>query len=348
MPAGLRLTSCAASDHPNPAVAVGEIVGHLQNSLAGSPQFALVLVDERIGSRLKTIAGAVHQLLGPDLLLAAVGPHVAGADSLAVSRGSVVVWAVSAVDVIPLGDDHHGGEPTRSADSTILTMAERADGAVAVALRAGPDTPRPTFISGDGRLWRPTEAGILFPAESSSVIQEGGHREIGPAMTVTEAVDRTLRRLDHVPARAVLVDQLETTDAFIDGPSVEFPPLRIVVSSSTGREGEGAHIDVLTVDPEDGSLELAAPVGVGDRVQLIADDPDVATRGIVARILNTWPGHHLAVLVGCDLSSPLRDFPEAAATAAIHTAPQGLTTAVGGRRPWSEIMALVLHISDDD
>lgn len=347
MRAGLRLTSCAASDHPNPAVAVGEVVGHLQNSLDGSPQFTLVLVDERIGSTLSTVAGAVHRLLGPDLLLAAVGPHVAGADHLTVSRGSVVAWALCGVEVAAIDRDSDAG-PIGSARSGVLTMVEHHDGAVTVVLRGGPDIPDAVFISGEGRLWRPAEARILFPPGSATVVRGRGQRDVGPSMVVTEARGRTLLRLDHVTVRAVLVDQLETTDAFVDGPSIEFPPLRIVVDPPAGDVGGHRIVDVVTVDPEEGSAELSAPVQVGDRIQLIADDPDSAIRVVGENILNTRPRHDRAVLVDRDPSALGDDLVEPIATAAVHVGPTGGVAASAGPRPWVDVTALVVDIIDED
>jgi hypothetical protein len=203
------------------------VVGHLQNTLAGSPQFALVLLDESMGGRLSVIAAAVHGLLGPDLLLAATAPHVAGSDHLAPTRGSIVVWAVCGIDVTALDDVDGVDEKIRAgAASSLLDLREVPDGSVAVTVVTGPDGPAPLFITGDGRRRRAALARFQFPPGSATVVRGIGHRLVGPPMVVTEARNLTLLRLDHVPARAVLVDQLETSDAFVDGPSVEFPPRR--------------------------------------------------------------------------------------------------------------------------
>lgn len=345
MPEGRRLTGCGASDHPNPAVAVGEVVGHLQNALAGSPQFALVLVDGRIGSLLSTIATTVHRLLGPDLLLAVAAPHVAGAEVLGSARASVVVWAVCGIDVAAVDDDD--GRPVRtpaSAGSGILAVHQRSDGSVVVGFRTGPDAPRPLFISGDGRRWRPTWASIGFPAGSTTVIRGRGHREIGPTMVATEARGRTLHRLDHVPVRAVLVDQLETTEAFVDGPSLEFPPLRARVHRPSDLVDSGRLVDVVAVDPEEGSVELVDEIEVGDRVQLIAHDPDVAVGDVVDHLRSGDAPGDCGVLLNRDLGSHHADFMDPIAVATIGEVPAG---AAGGE-PWAEVTAVSVRACDDE
>lgn len=338
-----RLTGCASSDHPDPAVAVGEVVGHLQNTLAGSPQFALVLLDDSIGGRLSVIAAAVHGLLGPDLLLAAAAPQVAGSDHLAPTRGSIVVWAVCGVDVIALDDvDGAGDEVWTGVASSFLDLTEIPDGSVTVTVVTGPDSPTPLFISGDGQRRRAAPARFRFPPGSATVVRGIGHRLVGPPMVVTEARDLALLRLDHVPARAVLVDQLETSDTFFDGPSVEFPPLRALVVQS--RDGtDQPPINVIAVDPDEGSLELDARVNVGDRVQLIADDPTVGSWDLIEQILELQPNADRAALIGGQLSTSDDLFVPFAA-ASIQAAPGSDRD----REPWTEIGAVLVHVIDGD
>ncbi len=344
MSLGRRLTGCAASDHPDPAAAVGEVVGHLQNSLAGSPQFALVLVDEKIGALLSTIASVVHHLLGPDLLLAAAEPHVAGAEHLGPTRASVVVWALCGIDVAAVDAPADLSNAAESVATPALTLNEQPDGAVVVRFRTGPDAPRPMFITGDGRRWRPPASQIAFPSGSATVVRSGGQRQVGPMMVATEAYGRRLSRLDHVPARAVLVDQLETTDAYVGGPSLEFPPLRALVSRASDIAPYRRTVDVVDVDPDEGSIELAAEVEVGDRIQLIAYDRNAAARAVVDRLLvHRKSGDH-GVLLDGDLAAPDADELNPIATAAVHAGTSGAV----GLRPWAEIRAVLVHAIDED
>lgn len=343
MPADRRLTGCAASDHPDPAAAVGEVVGRLQNSLAGSPQFSLVLVDEKIGSVLSTIAAVVHRLLGPDLMLAVAAPHVAGAEHLGPARASVAVWALCGIDVTAVDDDvtlDTAGSAARPA----LILSQRPDGTVISEFATSPDTPRPMFVTGDGRSWRPTVPKIAFPARSAEVVRGTGSRRIGTMMVATEAQGRTLSRLDHVPARAVLLDQLETTDPFVDGPSLEFPPLRATVrrSSEVGEQHET--VDVIDVDHEHGSIELAAEVEVGDRIQLIAYDPSLAAQTVVDRVLGDGRRGDRGVLLDGDLAPSDTDEIGPVATATVQAGPSRAV----GRTPWAEIRALLVLAADED
>lgn len=345
MSAGRRLTGCAASDHPDPAAAVGEVVGHLQNALAGSPQFALVLIDEKIGSLLSTVASVVHRLVGPDLLLTVAAPHVAGAEHLGAMRASVVVWALCGIDVAATDASavpQSGAEAAAAAAA--LAVNEQPDGTVVVEFRTSPDAPRPMFITGDGRRWRRSPTRIEFPSGSATVLRGGGHRDVGPTMVATEAQGRTLGRLDHIPARAVLVDQLETTDGFIDGPSLEFPPLRAILGLPSAPAHHRRTVDVVDVDSEDGSMELAADVEVGDTVQLIAYDRDAAVRAVVERLpAPGTPGDHGVLLDGALGATDAHEL-DRLATAAVGAAPVG----AAGMQPWAEVRAVLVHAIDED
>lgn len=339
-----RLTGCGASDHPDPAVAVGEVVGHLQNSLAGSPQFTLVLVDHKLGSLLSTIAGTVHRLLGPDLLLAVAAPHVTGGEGVAPARASVVAWAVCAIDVAALDGDPGQTGTSAGSGAKAVAVEQRSDGSVAAWFGSGPDVSRPLFVSGDGRLWRPSWPGIGFPPGSATVVRGRGHRNIGSTMVATEAHGRTLLRLDHVPVRAVLVDQLETTEAFIDGPSIEFPPLRASVTRSSDRGTDARLLDVVAVDAKEGSIALSGEVRVGDRVQLVAHDRAVAARDVADHVRDTGIPGDRGLLLDGDLGPQETDFTDPIAIATIGTG----ATGAGGGEPWGHLDAILVHALDDD
>ncbi len=352
MSGGHRLTGCAVSDHPDPAVAVGEVVGHLENTLAGSPQFALLLADESIGMKLSTFAGAVHHLLGPDLLVAVAAPQVAGSDHPAPSPGSLVVWALCGIDVSMTDetephDDAVGPSkrPAGRPGSSSLTMRAGPDGAIAVGFATGPDGPAPLAIGGDGASRRGYSIGLRFPPGSASLVRSRSGRRLGPPMTVTDARGRTLVKLDHVAVRAVLLDRLETTDPFVDGPSMEFPPLRVAISPP-GAGRDRRLIDVVAVDPNDGSAELDGPVTVGERVQVLVDDPEDAGRRLTERLLPAAPRLQRALLVDGHLPATTEAF-EPIATAAIRSTPDesGLGTV---RTPWSDLSALLIEVSDED
>ena len=337
-----RLTACASSSHPVPADAVGEVIGRLQDSLAGSPEFALALVDRAAGSQLSAIAGAIHHLLGPDLLLAVAGGHVAGGDRLEVDTGSVVVWSLCGVNTdldVDAGPAGHSPAP--------LTFQNRTDGTVAATFRPDMDGPRPVLISGDGQRRRLERPRIIFPTGSATVLRVRPERSLGGPMIATEAHGRTLGRLDHVAVRAVLLDRLETTDAVPGGPSSEFPPLRIVTTATSGGTGERRTIEIVAVDPETGGVELSDVVDVGDEVQLLVADPDAPVP-----VLDRWltePGpYHRAALLDRRLGSgaiDLRD--DQIATALLEAVPVGGADPMAPGDPWSEINALVVQVSDE-
>ena len=344
MPVGTRLTGAAVSDHPDPAVAVGEVVGHLQNSLAGSPQFALLLVDERFGPLLSTIAKTVHRLLGPDLLLALARGRPAGSDRLSPIQGSIVVWALCGVEVTAV-DGRTGKRPAATGTlSPAPVMRRCSDGAVTVNVQSDPDEVTPLFISGDGRTWRASNATIRFPPGSTTVATTPGYRPLGPTAMVTDARDRFLVRVDHVAARALLVDRLDTSGAFVDGPSVEFPPLRVVtLTTSSGQDGRT--IDVVAVDPDDGSIELDEPIGVGDRIRLITDDPEATGRDLVDRIVSTATLADRAVLIDDSLRLP--DEPLERIATVLVPSHSRMTSPTGHRRPWTAARALLVQVANE-
>ncbi len=331
-----RLTSCAASSHPDGAAAVGEVVGHVQETLAGSPQFTLVLLDRSRRTELATVAAAVHRLLGPDLLLATTASAVAGADTLAATRGTVVAWALCGVEVEPgpTGND-------KAVDpAPTIQFSRRSNGSTVVTLGHGPDDPAPLLFDGAGTVARPTPSGFMLPPGSARVHSASGRRRLGLPMLVTGVDGRRLRTLDGRKAALELVDRLDQDH---DDPqeTVGRPPLALEVSS-------GPPIAVHNAPPghDDGPIQLERPVAEGETVQLVTYDRHQASWDLMNRISGGTQSPGRAALLGhpLDPGSVIDHHPVATATA--HW---GRETEEPGPdlTPWTTLTALTVEVVDD-
>src|SRR4051812_43278467 len=94
--------AAAASWHPLPTQAVGEVVGDLLDAIGPGPDLAVLFVGERLTGALDDIVAAVRALLRPVVLLGTTAGVVhAGAPSGDDGQG-LVLWAGSGFDVDPV------------------------------------------------------------------------------------------------------------------------------------------------------------------------------------------------------------------------------------------------------
>jgi small ligand-binding sensory domain FIST len=81
------------SEHPDPAIAVGETVGHLLDCLGPGPDLAVVFVTAQHVERFGDIVGTVEATLGPQNLIATTAVSVLAGSREAEQMPAVSVWA---------------------------------------------------------------------------------------------------------------------------------------------------------------------------------------------------------------------------------------------------------------
>ena len=359
MTAFRQLTAAASSEHPDAATAVGEVVGEIQDRLDGSPEFSLVLVSDNHRARLPLIANAVQSLLGPDIMVASSGALL-GCGGMVLEHSAVVVWALSGVDGIdgidvmlePLvqstaarlqfvsGGDHDRTRMVLSAGSTTATAARE-----------------PMVAMADERPRSGSVVIVELPASRARVTRSFGPVEVGLPMPVSEIDDRNLLDLDGRSARLVLIDLLQTEDSQVNGPAVDVPPLKLLPwPRHPDNDNLDGAVDVLAVDDESGAIELGAPVGRGDIVQIVRHDPARAVADVVNRLRVETRQGSTAVLLSSDLApGDLYRLLAEAQSSLSPTAVSGLFqpqdrsgrhTATGPGR-WPSVEALVVRVDAD-
>ncbi len=196
---------CAAafSQHPDAAVAVGEVVGDVLERLDPHPDLAVLLVAGAPATRLREIVKAVEALLAPTVLIGAAGGSVFGGPQELSGPGGVALWAASGTGArpfqlgggSPIDDDLPPPSPDPSvalllATGSFMGAAEQKELAAAVAARTdilalvgGQVVPPSTIADGlavfgaDGTGIGPGAGfsadgavGVLLPASAAQIL----------------------------------------------------------------------------------------------------------------------------------------------------------------------------------
>lgn len=103
---------CAAgfSQHPNLAVAVGEVVGAVLEGIDPHPGWAMLFVAGPAADRLDEVAGAVRTLLAPEILLATSARGLFGGTQEVAAPSGIALLAADMDGCIPLRLDDDGPE----------------------------------------------------------------------------------------------------------------------------------------------------------------------------------------------------------------------------------------------
>lgn len=90
------------SEHPDAAIAVGEVTGRILEVLGPAPDLALLFVTGAHVDRLRDVVDAVHTLLAPGTLLGAAAVSVVGTEREVEEVPGIALWAGDVGRVVPL------------------------------------------------------------------------------------------------------------------------------------------------------------------------------------------------------------------------------------------------------
>lgn len=308
----------ASSRHPIPALAIGEVIGQIFETLGGAPSFAALFVSAGHTGALDDIVDTVHATLSPGALIGATAIGVVSTGEQVENAPAIALWA---------GRTAHGTPPART---VLLDTVESSHGIsirgwdeddvvgsgrwgglilladpfsfaarpVLKALRRGhPALPLVGGYAsagrraGGNRLIRDHNVvssgavGLLVPAVViTSVVVSQGHRAVGPVLTVTAVDGTTVQELALEPALDRFEQVVDTCtdeerDLMADG-------LRVSVwSGATGDPvGRPASRAIVGVDRDRRALILGEAIGIGDRVQFTVHDGRIASRDLGAAL----------------------------------------------------------------
>ncbi|HWH34097.1 MAG TPA: FIST N-terminal domain-containing protein [Acidimicrobiales bacterium] len=136
--------AAALSQHPMATQATGEVAGSVLEALGPAPDLAVLFVSTAHAGALEDIAGAVRQVLAPDVLIGCTAGSVVGGDHEVEGGPAVSLWAARVPSVTPL-----------------RLLAQRQDDGMVIA-----GVPSPELIDEDRRVMLVLADPFSFPTDS--------------------------------------------------------------------------------------------------------------------------------------------------------------------------------------
>lgn len=300
--------AAALSEHPDAAIAVGEVTGRILEQLGEAPDVALVFATPAHTRALTDIVSAIRQLLDPAVVVGCLAGSVVGTDREVEERPGLSVWtavtgAAAAVHVTatPVAENEVelrgwpdvaelGFEPsaviaiadpyTFPAEAFLAFVDEQAPGVpVFGGLASAPG--RSTLVL-DGALHSSGAVALfLGPGVAVEPVVSQGCRPIGKAWSVTEtggdSVIRMLAgkppitRLNELAADALTEDEI----ALVNQGGLHVGRVIDEHKADFGR-GDFLVRNVVGADRATGALAVGDRVEVGTTVQFHLRDPAAA------------------------------------------------------------------------
>lgn len=262
----------AASDHPLPTEAVGEVAGELLESGGGRPDLLLVAAGVGLLGALEDICAALSGLLGAAHTVGILSaPLLAGGRALDPASGLFCLalsgspWSVRVAEG-PCGD--RIGRTAAGSSSLRLWAGPHPEPGAGTshggAFVGTPVAALPGGVAGAaGSLW---SDGSLLPGgcdlelsctAATSVHEIGGLRSLGSLARVTAVRGALLEGLDDRPAGEVLLEGIAAVD----------PALRAELGYVGLRTRSGDVVDLGTAGS--GSVAISGRLEVGETVELV-------------------------------------------------------------------------------
>lgn len=289
--------AAAVSEHPDSAVAVGEVTGQLLDRLGPAPDLVVVFLSPHHTAATDDIAGAIQEILAPQATIGATaGSVVAGARELEASPAVSVFGAAElatspalhlrarrtndGVVIDGVGDLRAGtllllADPFSFPTDLFAAALERVDGLVAVGgLASAGAMPGTNRLIVDGTTVRDGAVAVLIPPGVVTHLVSQGCRPIGAPWTVTAAAGDRLQGLGGRPA-------LERLQELVQGLSPDDHEalrrglhLGLVIDESRLDFAQGDFLirGVLDVDPATESVRVGDHPVVGSTVQFQVRD----------------------------------------------------------------------------
>ena len=296
----------AISQHPDPAAAVGDVVGSVLEQVGHQPDTAVLFASSEHIDSIHDIVESVRSLLAPRVLIGATAEAVIGGTLEAEEGPAISLWAgqLGAVEAVRLEtiSAPEGtavvGMPDVSAHGprTLLLLAEpRTFPASALMHAANRQYPDLKIVGGvasssvrnhvilndvvhdDGAV------GVLLPGGlGERVVVSQGCRPVGEPLIVTAAAANRIEELGSRPATERLS---ETVDAVSEGDRELLSRglhIGLVIDEHASEFGRGDFLirGVLGADHKAGSIRVGASTPVGSTVQFQVRDADAADQDL--------------------------------------------------------------------
>ena len=296
-----RAYAAGLSQHPSPAVAVGEVVGQVLDGLDGPPDLALLFVTPPHAGALDDAVRAIRELLAPGALLGCAAVSVVGGGREVEQSPGVVLWAGMTGPVTPF---HLTVEETPDGQTVTGWPDQLPDDPSALLLLADPfsfpadpflqrlDQDRPGLVAvggmasaargpGGNRLViddavvSAGAVGVFLPASLTvATVVSQGCRPVGTPFAVTRAEDNIVYELGGKPA----LDRLQEVAAGATEADrrllSQFVHIGRVIDERKVDFDRGDFLirNVLGADPRAGAIMVNDVVEVGSTLQFQVRD----------------------------------------------------------------------------
>lgn len=301
--------AAAISEHPQAALAVGDVVGTVVEQMGSAPDVACVFVAGHSPEVCQEIATAIHELLQPTVLIGATAEAVVGGSLEAEDGPAISLWAgrVGPVEPVrlealraPEGTAVTGMPDDAARGGRTLILLSDPYGFPAEALTTAVNEQYPLLRlvggvasapggPGANRLilhdhtYSSGAVGVLLPEGMGELVEVSqGCRPIGEPWIVTESMGNQLVGLAMRPVLERLqdlVDQAGPADRELMARGLH---LGVVVEESSTEFSRGDFLvrGILGADHAAGSLRVGCQVPVGTTVQFHVRDALTATEDL--------------------------------------------------------------------
>jgi small ligand-binding sensory domain FIST len=322
--AGSRYAA-AVSEHPVAASAVGEVVGHVIETLAAPPDLAVLFVGTAHVASIGAITATVRDLLQPRTLVGCTTSTVVGGPQEVEDAPAIALWAGSIGVCTPLRlEPWHGpegwvvqgmpapheasgtlvllGDPfTFDAEPVIAAMQASWPGLTVVGgLVSGITAPGRGRLLLDGAVHTDAAVGVLLPADlPTRAVVSQGTRPIGDPFVVTKRHDNVVVELGGKPAMARLDDLVAAATPDERALLARGLNLGVVIDERKERFERGDFLvrAVLGAERGTGGIATASPVEVGTTAQFHVRDAVTADEDL--RLALIGPPADAALLFTC-------------------------------------------------
>ena len=303
-----RSFAAALSEHPDAAVATGEVVGRVIESLGGTedpPELALVFVTPVHAAALEEIVATIRATLAPKALLGCAAVSVLGGDREVEQGPGVSLWAGRTGPVTPFhlsvgrspdGLTFTGWPEEIPADARALLLIpdpftfptedllrrmeeDRPGMPVVGGMASAARAPGGNRLVIDGRVVRDGAVGaFLGPEVEVATVVSQGSRPVGSPFVVTRAEHNIVYEL----AGKTAVERLQEVAADLTDEDRELlaglVQIGRVIDENKLDFGPGDFLvrNVVGADPNSGALRVGDIMEVGSTAQFQVRDPDSA------------------------------------------------------------------------
>lgn len=219
------------SRHPDPAAAVGEVVGSVAEQLAAPPTLAILFVSGAHIDSMTEIVDTIQTVLAPDTLIGTTAVGVVGGAEEIEDGDAVTLWAAADVPAAPLRLEALPGSPPLlvglpdriEAGATLLVLADPYTYPVDALVEYVNSQPESIGVVGglasasgernrvvlDDTVHLDGAVGVLLAPGSAHPIVSQGCRPVGSPWVVTEAEGQLVRTLGGQPAMDRLTSVIE-------------------------------------------------------------------------------------------------------------------------------------------